>query len=394
MKKVIYTVMGLLMGAGVLTAQNTADQFGSITQQVLENNADLRSYRSESRAQQLNDKADNTLDGPEADFEYLVGPKNVPNRWNASVTQSFDWPGVYGARKDLANSRQGQRALQEVAMMTQIRLEVRRQLIAAIGIKQEQSMLKAVIANVEELLAATEKKLEHGQATVLDRSKLNFQLISLRDQLDGCERRLTEVKRQLITLNGGKFVDLDGLNDYPAQQLLSEEEYTRQYAENDFEGQARQAGVQVAQAQKRVDRLASMPGFKAGYAHAYEEGAHFNGLTVGVTLPSWRPSLRQQAAQAQVEAAQVVSDSYQQQRAATLRTQIAEAKRLQNLVDEYGKVVAADNYVNSLVRLRNAGQITTLDFVTEVNYYLDVLRQYLTLQNDYNQVLAELNRYN
>lgn len=394
MRQIIYTVAGLLMGCGVLTAQNTADPFGTITQQVLDNNAELRSYRSQTRAQQLNDEADNTLAGPEADFEYLVGPKQVPNRWNVSVTQGFDWPGVYGARKQLAQSRSGQRALQEVAMMNQLRYDVSRQLITAVGIKQEQSMLRAVIANVESLLEATEKQLQHGQATVIDRSKLRFQLISLRDQADACERRLTEVKRQLIALNGGQYVDLDGLKDYPVQPLLTEDEYTKLYADNDFTAQALQADVQVAQAQQRVDRMAAMPGFKAGYAHAYEEGAHFNGLTVGVTLPSWRPSLRRQAAQAQTEAAQLVSDSYSQQRASTLRTQLGEAKRLQALVEQYGREITEDNYVQSLVRLRNAGQITTLDFVTETNYYLDVLRQYLALQTDYNLLLAELNRYN
>lgn len=394
MKKTIYAALALMLGTAGLHAQTPAtDAYSKIESQIVANNPDLRSLLVEDNAERLSDRADNVLTGPEADFEYLAGPRDVRNRWNVSVTQSFDWPGAYGARSAAANARGNARAAMLQAQTADLRLKSRMLLIQAMGIRQEQQLLGVLTANMQEMLTATETALQHGQATKIDQAKLRFELISLREQLDGCERRLSDVRRQLIALNGGQHVDLSTLTDYPAQQLLTEQAYIDAFEAGDPYARASQAELQANSLQQRADRLAALPGFKAGYVHAFEEGSHFNGLTVGVSLPSWSPKARLQASQARAAVIEAKIDAYGIERRAAIRTELADAKRMQGLIDSYGDVIKSDDYVNSLIRLRNAGQITTLAFVTETNYYLDIYRRYLTLLCDYNLTLASLNRY-
>lgn len=66
---------------------------------------DVRALRERAMAFEHSAKASNSLSGPEAEFEYKIPQAGGVNRWGVSVGQSFDWPGVYGARAEAAKFR-------------------------------------------------------------------------------------------------------------------------------------------------------------------------------------------------------------------------------------------------------------------------------------------------
>ena len=74
-----------------------ASDFDKVLDTVVSNNLALKYTDSENEAAIASMKAENTLDAPEIGFESLWGAKGIGDKRNFSVSQGFDWPGVYAA---------------------------------------------------------------------------------------------------------------------------------------------------------------------------------------------------------------------------------------------------------------------------------------------------------
>jgi len=99
MKKLTISLLFTLLLWPVI-AQNETER---VLKEIEDNNITLISIRKEIEAQKLNNRTGIYLSNPEVEFNYLWGsPAPVGNRTDISVTQSFDFPTVYGHRSRIA----------------------------------------------------------------------------------------------------------------------------------------------------------------------------------------------------------------------------------------------------------------------------------------------------
>ena len=83
----------------------TATSFDEALQEVMSNNLTARIESSRGQAQIENILGENTLEAPEVEFVHMFGTTADTNdKWTLSVSQSFDWPGVYAARREAART--------------------------------------------------------------------------------------------------------------------------------------------------------------------------------------------------------------------------------------------------------------------------------------------------
>ncbi len=95
----------------VCSAGQPSPDFQTIISSVIANNPDLASQAESARAAGLSLGAENNLQDPEVEFDRAWGTTaDTGNKWGLSVSQSFEWPGVYAARNKAA--RAGRSALQ------------------------------------------------------------------------------------------------------------------------------------------------------------------------------------------------------------------------------------------------------------------------------------------
>ena len=103
-----------------------------------------------------------------------------------------------------------------------------------------------------------------------------------------------------------------------------------------------------------------LPGISLGYRHAYEEMSHFNGFSVGVTLPVYSRKHSLAAVRSRRMAAEFSSESLRMQLEQTVRVDFAGATTLRSQIALYAPVV---ENVNNLALLRKAldgGQLSLL----------------------------------
>ncbi|MDE5655797.1 MAG: TolC family protein, partial [Muribaculaceae bacterium] len=209
MKHLILTIMS----GCVAMSLNAADPFADIESQVVANNTDLASLAGANEADNLAAASENNLSDPEIEFEHLWGKGSV--KWGAGISQSFEWPGLNNARSKANKAGAEARRLMFESERADLVYKSRRLMLEIVGIRQQMQFADSMISNLEHLLATTQLAMERGQATRLDVSKARFALLSIKQEREGYTDMLQDSRSQLVALNGGKNIDISGLDSYP-----------------------------------------------------------------------------------------------------------------------------------------------------------------------------------
>lgn len=389
-----FAIYGIILGCAATSAY--AADFETVVNTIVSNNAALAAQRESYKAQGLTMRADNTLSDPEIGFEHQWGPAEVGNKWNISVSQSFDWPGVYAKRS--AANREAVNAFEFLyrADEADLRLKARQTLCDYVDAVSRHRLLTEVAANLDTLYRRQAFAYDHGELTILDMKKLRLERASLQVRLATVETTTDRLRHDLIALNGGKTLDLGGLTDYEQTPLLPEEEYLASFYDSDPAVAARQGLARSAQLNAQAASRARMPGFSVGYIHNVEGGAHFNGFSVGVSLPVYSSSKRRAVALAESLSLEQSNADYLLATHSAIVSDYSAARSLGErlkVYDDFFVSDSGDNYLTLLGKSFDGGQINMITYLLELNYYLEARIDYQTALHDYQLLLARLSRY-
>ncbi len=383
-----------LIVATAATANADSGVYDSIISQITSNNLSLKAERASLESRGLEIKAANNLPDPELGFEHQWGEGALGNKWNITVSQSFDWPGAYRARSQASRQAENAFAMLYKSKENDLKLNARRLLIDISYCLQRRKLTETVNANVARLNELISTAYEHGQATILDLSKIKLQLAESKTALETIDSELASLRADLIALNGNQAVSTDGLEAYDSDRLLSEDRYLEAIDCGDITAASLKAESDYQHAGAQVARLGAYPGFSLGYVHNVELGEKFNGFSVSVTLPFFSNRHKSRSALLAAEAAEIAVTDYHMSAQTRIVTDFETAKRLEKRIDAYDAIFANDvDYLTLLKKSYDGGQITVLDYLLEINYFTEARLNYLSLCHDYRLRLADLNRY-
>lgn len=236
--------------------------------------------RLESEIESL--KSENRLENPDFDFSYKWGTNVPENKWEISVSQSFEWPGVYSARRNFIKNRGIEYSYAYETYRKERLLQIRLALIDYVEAKRKLEFYQTYAENTSSIYKFSQTAFDTEAITILD-----FRKIKIENQLS--VTRVLEAKAEMINarkkfeiLFGGEVSDLEKLTDYP------------NFSFNEFDSthiaayQTLQSAARAADAEYEVARKKMFPGFSLGYVHETEGSAHYNGLRVGISIPLWK----------------------------------------------------------------------------------------------------------
>jgi outer membrane protein TolC len=382
------SIIALIIGMTSLTSLAGVPQNEAL-RTIVSNNLELKSMDASLRGDILSSRQGTQLSGPEVEGEYLVGPKEVKNRWSAGVSQSFDWPGVYGAKRRAVSAQQDAAALQLAERLTAVALDARLTMIDGVYNTAQTRVLDILKANLDSIAADIETGYKAGQYNVLDLKKIRVEAFSLNARLEECRTTLAEIRSTLSALNGGQGIDVD-MSAYSPDALSSLDQYLDD-ANSDFGVLASMAAGEVANREAHVAKLERLPGFSVGYQHAYEDGTHFNGVTASISIPSWGSNYGRKAAEARAEAANIESQNRLAAARANMSTLYTTAANQKSLLNAYQGIVLDEEYPELLLMAYRGGQMNVITYIQETNYYLETRLEYLSAEHQYRRALATLN---
>lgn len=372
----------LAIGSWAITPQQAADM-------ILGRNGDWRLAVIEQEAKDLDSKTLANAPDPEVEASYLVAPKGETNRWGVELNYGFEWPGVYGARREVAEAMRQANAAEASAVAYGKRMEILSEIGSYLYADRRLSIMRKMSASTDSLMDITARLVAGGQMSRLDLSKLQLERGRINTQIANIEAEKRSAEGNLQTMNGG--LDCTGLLEtidrtfvmtpLHSLDLYLEEAMERpQVTQAIAELHAAQHGVQVAKGE-------GLPGFSVGYTHEFEDGMHFNGANIGVSLPLFSNKGKVKAAKAAEAAAEFRKATAVDQAHSDIRAMYDEVVALDESLRVPSEVFGQTDYSTLLLKAYRGGELSLVDYLQERAWFQEAHLDFLELQYQREQTM-------
>lgn len=319
---------------------------------------------------------------PEVEGDYMVAPAGEDNRWGFGVNYGIDWPGAYGARRNMGKAIREANEAEADAAILEKEIEILSELEAYLYAEMRLGIMNGVLATSDSIRKIAERSVKGGEMSRLDLSKIILEQSRVQSIIAGIETERVAIEGNLKTLNGGQsctalLKTIDRVWDI--HQLASLDSYLANVKNNpellkvmkDFEVADRNVSVALTE---------GLPGFTIGYAHEFEDGMHFNGASLGVSIPLFSSRNKLKAAKAAKAAAEyqmtVSTDKLESQVTSLYEEILALDKALETPM----KVFRDTDYSSLLLMAYKGGELSLADYLSELSWFYEAHMEYMDLQ--------------
>ncbi len=386
MKSTILTIAAFVVATS-LQAQSLTDVLASVER----NNTELKAMLKGNEAARLDLKQANNLEGLSVEYSPFF---NSAARGIASselvVTQGFDFPTLYGARRKAARLQGEAIDMQYRTARRDILLGAKQLCLDLIHMNKRRALLDGRRRAADELLAMYTEKYDGGEATAIELNKVKMERMNLETELAQAEGDRAAALQQLRAINGGQPIECtDTL--YPPLPAGGYEAMYAQAVSADLPAMAAEAAVKAAEQDVKVNRQGWMPKIEIGYRRNTDGTDASNGFLIGGSIPLFANKHKVKAAKARQEEARMMQNDARIKAETAARTAVADMTRLRRSMAAYDMPLMRQ----TLSLLRTAvenGELSVTDYYVEAdNVYRNMLT-YIGLERQYHGAAAELTK--
>lgn len=340
----------------------------------------------------------NRLPDPEVEFEYKWGDTSeAGHKLDLGVTQSFDWPGVYAARREEAKALDNLISAQTIARYQELRLQIAQLLVELTYQNRQLALLDSISATYDDLHRAYQRGRETGHTTLLDLKKIELEQLNVRREVIDARNAREEALTALNVLCPDyDWSMLSTTTEYPAVGNLGDDDlayWMDSALRSDKEILLKGTERAVAESRVKVEKRGALPTWSLGYRYANEDGFNFNGVAVGVSVPLWSSRAKVKSAQAQLVANDLAISTAREQVANQVSAEFSRAQRLNADCEQYRSTLFSSDLPRLLKMALDGGEMSLLDYLQESAYFLQAHQQLLTLERDLALTLASLHNH-
>lgn len=391
MKRTIIGILALIFLSTLSEAQTGIEQ---VLREVEQNNTTLVALKRKAEAETIGNKTNLSLPNPEVEFNYLFGSSSaMGNRADIRVTQGFDFPSVYSYKHDISELRNEQVLMEYKRLEKELFLNTRRVCIQLVYLNKLLHEYSIRIENARRMVSLFQKKFETGDSNILDYNKARLGLLDLRKKVEALQVDHDAQLAELTRLNGGKAID------------FAESDFTQTIVPADFEGWYAQAGqnnpllvwlkleTELSRQNEKLHSALALPRFQAGYMSEGMTGDHFQGITLGISVPLWESKNKVKEARALTEVSQAMEQDNKIRFYNSLKALHSKAIQLQNSLSDYQKELDLTDNTLLAAKALEAGEISMIDYIMELTVYYESFNNMIEIEKDLHLTLAELKKY-
>lgn len=392
-KRQLLGIICAISGAFLPAAAQSSFPFETILQEVEEHSPRIGALKAQLNASLSEIRQSNVLEDPEVEFAYFFGdPSSVGNRWDLGVSQSFDFPTTYLHRRRVARQA-------GVNVQWQYRAERQNILLQAHQLCIEWVYYNGIIALsgrqlslADQLEKAAARQLEAGDLSILDYNKVRMDLQTRKSDRDRLLMEREAVVQELQALNG----------DYPLSLIDTAYAFSLQALPADFETwweevatrspmlRYAEGEVERARQEVRVAKSEWWPKLSLGYASENGKEESLYGVVLGVSLPAWNNRHKVRQARAAETAARQEALDKRLVFMSQLRSLHRKAQTQYRAAVELAELLRSQDTERLLAKAYEEGALTKEEYLTNRIEYMDLQRQLLSDQRDYQLSLSEL----
>lgn len=385
----------ILMAVIGIAMIGKAQSFEDALYLIANNNVELKAQIEANELVVQSAKSENVLVAPELGYEHNWSNRGLGTKWGFSVTQSFDWPGIYGKRGKAIDATKSAMEFLNKSNQVDKLLQIKLAIIDIVNINEQIKLWQQLEQNMLQLRDKYQMAYQNGEVSILDVNKIKIQCVSVSRQLSQLDIQRQVLYSSLVAMNGGNDCAelVAKLMTYPADELKGEEEYVNRLNDFDPEIQYEQfmATSEVYSAQ--AARMNRYPGLSLGYKYTNELGDVFNGFTIGVSLPFFSQKSKIKATQAAANAREHQLQQLKIEKLAAIYAQRHKVINLKREIEEYKPIFEQSDNLDLLKKSLDAGQISLIEYLQEVNFFMSARQDYMEVIYQYHLTLASLNKY-
>ena len=389
MRKTIITYV-ILCVVGTISAKAQND-YSSILKDVEINNIELQALRAELQAQQIENNAANNLENLSVEGSYSwgnqvqMGPKKT-----LSVAQPFDFPTVYAVRGKLMKITNSNLELHYSAERMNILLEAKK---LCVEITYYNSLIQLYNQRLDAAKTIADnynKKMEAGKANILEVNKAELNLASLQSEYDKAVAERQNLLVALAGMNGGKTVAINNVGYEKASLPANFETWYKEVENKNPILLHAQGLVDVNKQQLKLTKNQWLPQLHVGYVNETVVDESYQGVAVGLSLPLWNNKSKVKQSKAQLQTSEAILDGTRNECYNTYKTLYNQSQTLQQNADKLASTLSRCNSEALLQKALDAGEISLLEYLLEIEFYQQAAINTLAAQRDAQMALAEL----
>lgn len=378
-------IVGLFL-AGSLQAQNIAD----VLQSIERNNKELQAQLQLTEAAKMEVQTQNSLSDPTIDYSpfFAKGVDGVASS-ELVVSQEFDFPTLYAARRQSGKLQQEVLDRQQQAVRRTILLDAKNLCLDLIRLNQEKALLDARKKNADELLSLFEKRLQEGDAGILEVNKIKMERMNVQTEVTQNNAAHRTALQSLLAMNGNLPLEFTA-DTYPQIEKISD--YNALYDEimlTDADLLASDAAARAAAKEVSVNKQNWLPKLSVGYRRNTSLDEKSNGFLIGGSIPLFSNRKKVKIARAQEVGARLQLDNARLQAEASVQSRYNEVLQLQEAMKAYD-VPLMHETLDMLKQAVMAGQLSIIEYYVEVDGVYRNLQSYIQIENQYQKLMADI----
>lgn len=384
MKKIILAAMAF---TAVVSAK--AQDINSVLKSVEQNNMELKALLKGNEAADIENKSQNTLE--DLSIEYSPFFQSETSGIASSelvITQGFDFPTIYGARKKAGQLQRNVLDMQYQTARRDILVNAKKLCLDIINYNKQKQLLQERRKNADELLAMFELKFKNGDATSLELNKIKLDRMNLETELVQADTKHANAMQQLQALNGGLPIEVN-MTEYPQAPADDEVTMYEKAVATDWTVRTAQASVLAAEQDVKVNKQSWIPKFEIGYRRNTEGDNASNGFLIGGSIPLFSSKNKVKIAKARQTEAVMQHANARINAENSARTMINQMKQLKASADAYDVPLMRQ----TLKLLRTAvenGEISVTEYYVEADNIYKNMITYMDIERQYQDALTEI----
>lgn len=384
MKKFIIMLM-LCLPIG-MQAQNI-DQ---VLQSIEANNKELLSQKQLTKAQKMENRTENNLPDPTVSYSSFYKNGAGPGHGTELVaTQGFDFPTQYITRNRQAEMENEAIDLQQQAFRRDVLLRAKNLCLDLILLNQEKALMDIRMKNADELEALYAKRLEAGDANILEVNKIKMERMNVQTEVAQNNAAHRTALQSLLAMNGNMPVEFSESTYPEVKEILDYNQLRDEVVASDYSLQAAVAFTRAAEKQVSVNKQNWLPKLEAGFRRNTDTGMSMNGFVVGGSIPLFSNRKKVQIAKAQAISAQLMQEDALLHVENNLMALYNEMTQLKEAMHAYD-VPLMYRSLDLLKQALTEGQISLIEYFVEAETVYQNLQARMQLENQYQKVMASI----
>ncbi len=366
----------------------------NLLNEISENNMRLLALKELTEAQKISNRTGLNPKNPEVEFNYLYGQQPLTgNRKDLKIIQSFDFPTSYIYKSQVANLKNKQSDYEFRKEYLSVMQSARLLYIDLIYQNAYIQELNTWLEHARKLSDSYESRFKKGDANILEYNKAFLNLASQQRLLNDHNIQRQKILSEIVSLNGGEGISIPDTNAYLPQIEPDFEKWYLSIKNSNPDILWMQQEAEINSRMVKLNSSLALPKLTAGYMSESLPDEQFKGVTVGISIPLWENKNIVSSSKKKSLASQNLYLDLQKQFYLSLKAAHEKALSLIENAKNYRSGIQSHTNAEFLKKAFEAGEISLIDYITELSYYYQNVDNLLILEHDAGVAAAELLYY-